>query len=1208
MASHGDSADVEVQLVGNQVGEVVQDSLAVDASNVDGGVEEDFVAHLPFCVEDSIAETRLQARCHRTVAHVDFNVLVVVDVAEDVVARNRMATVAENVHLDGFLGQHTGLFLVEIGSDFQQSASGLDGVRLLLVALDEGHELLPAFFARVFALQMSQIVVAEDDGLFAKREEKVFVFLDFVAVAEFVDDRRSQFKTVLFEPFLQRFLAFFLDFAVGTAQTRLNFSLRLRRRDEIEPFGLHVLRLRRKNLDLVAALQTMAERNEFVVDLRADAMRTEERMDLEGEIERGTVCGHRFEFAFRRENEDFAGEKVQFDGVEEVHRVGLRVVENFLDGANPVVEFGFVLVFLAVFAGLVFPMGGKALFGDVVHAVGTNLDFNPTTLLRHQRNVKCLIAIGFRMVDPIAKPVGMRLVDLADGDINPETFVHLVFARVGRENDAHGENVIDLVEGDVLVLHLAPDGVGRFHASLDFVADAHAVEFAADGFGEVLEEFRALFLREREFAADVFVFLGMLEAETQVFEFRLDFVEAESIGEWRVDVKRFACDFVLLVGWLRLERAHIVESVADFDEDDADVVAHRQQQFFEVLGLCRSLFAEDSTADFRQSIDDLGDFRAENILDVLDGVVGVLDHVVKQCRADARRTKSHFLAGNLRHGDGMHDVRLARESSDSLVGLTREVEGRRDDFGLFSVVRRQIGVEQSLKRAVNKNFFLHNHSFLFFLSSSLLGRRFFCRCFLGRCFSCSAFLGDGFLAFCASCGRLFGGSLAARTLVNNDFSSPSTAFLATVSLSLRRVGRFRVIDFDFDALRQQFVGTMGVNRVFHIDELRHVVHRQTQNRRAIVAIDDATAILRIQLFDEFDIDAENAGNLLEMHVAVEHERVGFRRQAAQHRADVVLAIIIHNVVGGDERRHVAARFGRQIGIDVPVVLHASGAVDSLVHVLRTAVVGRDDEVPVAENLVERFQITCSRIRRLDWVAPLIDERGDFEAVLLGGGNHELPQTRRSDARNGIGLQCRLDDGQIAQFKRQTVGFQRLLENRHIKVLLTEHDADRAAQPTAVSVDELPHDVVVGHFDDRRQLLESLDIDFAVVFGVVVGQVAGAIDLQIRLSVVEVEQAIDGERQGFGHVDDDFLFLAVLVLPDDNDFLEVGKVVVDVDGVVEGNFILVVVVLVYNLCLQRQRTQQQHRNQQLVKSFRYHFFISFFVYNRLKINLLHFFRK
>ncbi len=87
----------------------------------------------------------------------------------------------------------------------------------------------------------------------------------------------------------------------------------------------------------------MAQGYEFVVDLGTDAVATEESMNLEGKVEGSTACRHGFDFAFRREDEDLRCKEVQFDGIEEVHGIGLRVVENLLDGAQPVVQFAFIL-------------------------------------------------------------------------------------------------------------------------------------------------------------------------------------------------------------------------------------------------------------------------------------------------------------------------------------------------------------------------------------------------------------------------------------------------------------------------------------------------------------------------------------------------------------------------------------------------------------------------------------------------------------------------------------------------------------------------------------------------------------------------------------------------------------------------------------------------------------------------------------------------
>ena len=102
-----------------------------------------------------------------------------------------------------------------------------------------------------------------------------------------------------------------------------------------------------------------------------------------------------------------------------------------------------------------------------------------------------LVAVGLRMVEPVAQSVGMRLVYLTDGDVNVETFPDFLLALFGSEYDAHGKYVVYLFEGDMLVLHLVPDGVGAFHPFLQCVFDAHLVESLLDGLCKLVEEFVA---------------------------------------------------------------------------------------------------------------------------------------------------------------------------------------------------------------------------------------------------------------------------------------------------------------------------------------------------------------------------------------------------------------------------------------------------------------------------------------------------------------------------------------------------------------------------------------------------------------------------------------------------------------------------------------------------------------------------------------------
>ena len=436
------------------------------------------------------------------------------------------------------------------------------------------------------------------------------------------------FNIVVLEEGTENFLSLFLYLASVTTQDGLDLSLSLGSGNETNPRTLYVLRLRGENLHLVATLQFMTQWHELMVHLGSDTVRAQEGVDAEGKVECRTARRHGLDFALGGEHKDFRGKEVELDGVEEVHGVGLWVVKDFLDGAQPVVQFVFVLGELLLHAVLVFPVGSKALFGYFVHAVGTYLHLNPSSLFRHEGDVERLIAVGFRMREPVAQAVGVRLIDFRDGHIDVEAFVDFLFALVGGEDDAHSQNIVNLVEGDVLVLHLVPDGVGRLYALLNLIFHTHLAQRLLDGRCKLVEELMALGLGRGKLGLDAVIFVGMLVLETQVLEFRLNLVKTQAVGEGRIDIQRLTGNLILFVGRLRLQGAHIVQTVAYLDEDDADVFAHGEQQFLEVLCLGRGLFTEDAAANLGQTVHNLGYLRTEDVLNVLGGIVGIFHHVV----------------------------------------------------------------------------------------------------------------------------------------------------------------------------------------------------------------------------------------------------------------------------------------------------------------------------------------------------------------------------------------------------------------------------------------------------------------------------------------------------------------------------------------------------------------------------------------------------
>ena len=177
----------------------------------------------------------------------------------------------------------------------------------------------------------------------------------------------------------------------------------------------------------------------------------------------------------------------------------------------------------------------------------------------------------------------------------------------------------------------------------------------------------------------------MFITEAEVFQFCLDFIQPQTVGKRRIDVKRFTRNLILLAGRLGLKGAHVVQTVAYLDEDNTNIIAHRKQQFLEVLSLCRSLFAKDTTGNLCQSVHYLCNLRTKDILHIFNRIVGIFNNIVQQGCTDARCTQSHFLAGNLCNGNRVHDIRFTRQAAHALVCLSCEVECLGYDVNLLSV-------------------------------------------------------------------------------------------------------------------------------------------------------------------------------------------------------------------------------------------------------------------------------------------------------------------------------------------------------------------------------------------------------------------------------------------------------------------------------------------------------------------------------------------
>ena len=129
----------------------------------------------------------------------------------------------------------------------------------------------------------------------------------------------------------------------------------------------------------------------------------------------------------------------------------------------------------------------------------------------------------------------VRLVFLCHIRIYLPAKVHLALVvGVAVNDEPYGENVIDTLEWNLLLLHLLVDGVGGLGPDFQLVSDTCIGQFLFERTDKFLREFHPVFLSGFQLVGDEAVIHGVGEPEVYVLKFALDIVESKLVGERNV--------------------------------------------------------------------------------------------------------------------------------------------------------------------------------------------------------------------------------------------------------------------------------------------------------------------------------------------------------------------------------------------------------------------------------------------------------------------------------------------------------------------------------------------------------------------------------------------------------------------------------------------------------------------------------------------------
>lgn len=147
------------------------------------------------------------------------------------------------------------------------------------------------------------------------------------------------------------------------------------------------------------------------------------------QIQCRTVLRHRFDFTFRSEDKYFRSEQVQFDGIQKVHGIRLRIIQNFLDGTQP---FSSSPSSSLPPPSLYFQCAAKPCSAtSFIRSLRICTSIHWPCCSSELREV--LIAVGFRMAYPVAQAVWVRFINLGYGYVYVKALVEFFFRILGQK-------------------------------------------------------------------------------------------------------------------------------------------------------------------------------------------------------------------------------------------------------------------------------------------------------------------------------------------------------------------------------------------------------------------------------------------------------------------------------------------------------------------------------------------------------------------------------------------------------------------------------------------------------------------------------------------------------------------------------------------------------------------------------------------------------
>ena len=279
---------------------------------------------------------------------------------------------------------------------------------------------------------------------------------------------------------------------------------------------------------------------------------------------------------------------------------------------------------LAAAAFLIAPVRGDTVFADAVHLKGTDLDFQRLTAIGQYGRMQGLIHIGFRHRYIILEAARNRTPHAVYDTQRTVAVLNGVYQHTD------SQQIINLAQLLMVTQHFLMNAVKVFRSALNFAADTGLLDSVLQRCHSLVNHILALTAFNFYLLYQVVINIRLHITEGQILQLPFNGVDTKTMCERRINLQCFPGNRLLLMHRHILHRAHIMQTVGQLNQYDADIARHRQKHFAIVFNLAVFLGNIFDFAQLGNTIYQICYYGAELLFDIFQLVIRILYHIMQE--------------------------------------------------------------------------------------------------------------------------------------------------------------------------------------------------------------------------------------------------------------------------------------------------------------------------------------------------------------------------------------------------------------------------------------------------------------------------------------------------------------------------------------------------------------------------------------------------